>query len=256
MVRHPERRGARRDRDLGHSHTLHANRPGHGRLYLAAIGRLASHFGRALSIRLDHESTAERLFAANSVLDDIPDAILMVDRDLRLHYANSVARAMLQRDEAIRLHNGRLQLHDPRLDAKLALMAAGVCDGELRIPEQDGLIIKLHACASGFGIAGGGCITLRISDPSEEHEPPTPARLRERLGLTRRRSEVIAELAAGATETEAAEKLSLGAPTLHTHLRRVYDRHELRSRGDLFALLARRGFDITRDPRKKSTDVI
>jgi len=66
------------------------------------------------------------------------------------------------------------------------------------------------------------------------------------LGLSRRQSEVIAALAAGGTEAEAAQQLSLAEPTLHTHIRRAYDRLDLHSRAELSALLARHGFDTGR----------
>ena len=55
--------------------------------------------------------------------------------------------------------------------------------------------------------------------------------------------QVIAALAAGATEKEAADKLRLGAPTLHTHVRRAYDKLDLKSRAELAALLARHGLE-------------
>ena len=86
-------------------------------------------------------------------------------------------------------------------------------------------------------------MTVRITDPSGQRERPTPARLRNRLGLTRRQSEAIASLASGATEKQAAETLGVSAPTLHTHIRRAYDKLDLRNRTQLLALLARHGFD-------------
>ena len=215
---------------------------------LRQLGRFAGHFGRALSIRLDRERDAEQLAETNLMVDDVGDAILLIDRDLRLAHANAPARAMLDRGGVLRSHNGRLELHDPRTHAKLARMAAEGRGGELRLsgPDGDGLIIHVHPCADGFGDAHAGAMIVRISDPNGVREPPTPARLRERLGLSVRQSEVVAALAAGATETEAAQTLGLAEPTLHTHIRRAYDRLDLRSRAELLALLARHGFDTGR----------
>lgn len=211
---------------------------------LAQLGRFAGHFGRALSIRLDRERTAEQLAATNLMVDDVGDAILLVDRDVQLRHANAAARAMLDAGAVLRSHNGRLELHDHEADAKFARMTAGGRGGELRLSGPDGevLIIQMHPCVDGFGDARAGAMTVRIIDPNGERERPTPARLRDRLGLSRRQSEVIAALAAGATEAEAAVTLGLGEPTLHTHIRRVYDRLDLRSRAELLALLARHGF--------------
>ena len=211
---------------------------------LTELGRFAGHFGRALSIRMDRERTAEQLAATNLMVDDVGDAILLIDRDGRLCHANAAARAMLEGGIAIRSHDGRLELHDPQADATLAHMAAGGRGGELRSSGRgrEGVIIQVHPCANGFGDTHAGYLTIRIT----ERDRLTPARLRGRLGLTRRQSEVIAELAGGGTETEAAQKLSLAEPTVHTHIRRVYERLDLRSRAELLALLARHGFDTTR----------
>jgi len=218
---------------------------------LAKLGRFADHFGRALSIRLDRERTNEDLAQAKLMLDAIQDAILLVDRDVRIHYANAAARAMLKGAQAIRLHNGRLEVHDPKTDAKLTRILTGGCGGEVRLtgPGLKGLIIRVHPCVEGLGEAGAGAMTVRIIDPKREGERLTPTRLRDRLGLTLRQSEVVAELASGVTEAEAAHKLSLGEPTLHTHVRRVYERLDLRSRAELAALLARHGFNIIRSPK-------
>jgi DNA-binding CsgD family transcriptional regulator len=128
-------------------------------------------------------------------------------------------------------------------------MAALRRDGEIRLAGRDALTLRLHARAEPLGLAGAGCLTVRITDPNRERERPTAARLRARLGLTRRQAEALAALATGATEKEAAETLGLGAPTLDTHVRRAYEKLDLRSRADLVALLARHGFETARTPK-------
>jgi hypothetical protein len=59
---------------------------------LEKLGLFAGHFGRALGIRLDRERTAEEFAAAKLMLDEIPDAILMVGFDVRLRHANKAAK--------------------------------------------------------------------------------------------------------------------------------------------------------------------
>jgi DNA-binding CsgD family transcriptional regulator len=185
------------------------------------------------------------------MLDAIQDAILLVDRDLRVRHANAAARAMLDAGKAICLRNGRLEVNDPKADAKLARILAGECGGELRPtgPALPGVTIQIHPCVEALGGAWAAYRTIRITDLNRERELPTPARLRDRLGLTSRQAEVAAELARGVTEAEAAAKLSLGAPTLHTHVRRIYEKLDLRSRAELMALLARQGFHATLRPK-------
>jgi DNA-binding CsgD family transcriptional regulator len=218
---------------------------------LTRLGRFAGHFGRALGIRLERERTAELLAAAKVTLDSSGDAILLVDRGLRLIHANAAARAMLEAGGAIRSHQGRLELCDREAHAKLARITAGARGGEFRLAEPGlaQLIVRLHPCPEGFAVTGVGHMTVRITDHNGARERPTPVRLRNRLGLARRQSEAIAALAAGATEKEAAENLGVSAPTLHTHIRRAYDKLDLRSRTQLLALLARHGFDTTQSQK-------
>jgi DNA-binding CsgD family transcriptional regulator/PAS domain-containing protein len=213
---------------------------------LTTIVRFAAHFGRALTIRLEQERVARELLLVRHVLDDIPRAIFLVDRALRLRHANAAGRTLLEAGKGVRAQGGRLALNDPPSDARLAGLAAEGRGGELHLVGRGspGLIVYMHPSAGLLEAAG--YMTVRIVDPGLEREPPTAARLRDRLGLTPRQAEVVAELAAGRTEAEAAEKLKLAPPTLHTHIRRVYERLDLRSRAELFALLAHQGFDATR----------
>jgi len=123
---------------------------------LAGLGRFAAHFGRALSLRLDRERFAEQIATANLLLDEVEDAILLVERDLRLCHANAAARALLDAGRAIRSHDGRLGLPDPRAHAKLARTAAAGRSGEFHLlgPRPKGLIAQLHPCAGVFGVTG------------------------------------------------------------------------------------------------------
>jgi PAS domain-containing protein len=92
----------------------------------------SSAISAGLGIRLDRERTADELAAAKLTLDSSADAILLVDRNLRVADANAAARAMLEAGKAVRLRAGRLELHDPKADAKLARMAAGARGGNGR----------------------------------------------------------------------------------------------------------------------------
>ena len=220
---------------------------------LKSVGRFASHFGRALSIRLELERTARDLALVNAILDAIGDAIVLIDRVRRLLHANAAARAMLSAGAPIKMHQGRLALDDPLADARLTRLAAWGCGGELNLAKA-GLprtILKIHPCAAAVRDAPDGTLLVRIVHLDRDRDAPTPARLCDRLGLTPRQAEVVAELMAGGTEAEAAERLKLAQPTLHTLLRRVYARLDVKSRAHLLALLARHGFDASRARGKK-----
>ena len=149
---------------------------------LARLGRFAGHFGRALGPRMDREQTFERLAAANFLLDEVRDAILLIDREARPVHANAAARAMLDAGQAIRLCRGR-PTPRPRGQCEFLHMAALRRDGEIRLAGRDALTLRLHACAEPLGLAGAGCLTVRITDPNRERERPTAARTPRPIGL-------------------------------------------------------------------------
>jgi len=149
-----------------------------------------------------------------------------------------------------RLHNGRLEIRDQPADQWLAAMVSRARGDELRFSGHglERFVIRVHPCMRGAGGSDIGVMIVRIIDLNRKGEPPTAARMRERLGLSLRQSEVISELARGGTEATVAQKLGIKESTVHEHIRRVYDKLELGSRAELIALLARVNFDITRRP--------
>jgi DNA-binding CsgD family transcriptional regulator len=217
------------------------------RVDLEKISGLAYHFGQALSMRVDREQAEQEFVAAKMVLDEIPDAILFVDRMVRLKHVNKVGQFALNRGAVIRrLLNGRLEIRNRRADQLLAAMVSGARGGELRsVGELGRFLIRVYPCTRAAGGSDTGIMIIRIIDLDRKGEPPTAPRMRERLGLSLRQSEVISELARGGTEATVAQKLGIKESTVHEHIRRVYDKLELGSRAELIALLARVNFDIT-----------
>ncbi len=214
---------------------------------LKKIRGLAYHFGQALSLHADREQAEQELAAAKVVLDEMPDAILFVDYTARLKHVNKIGQIMLDSGAVIRrLLNGRLEIRDRQADQLLAAMISGARGGELRLSgcELGKFVIRVHPRMRGAGGSDIGVMIVRIIDLNRKGEPPTAARVRERLGLSVRQSEVISELAKGGTEATVAQKLGIRESTVHEHIRRVYDKLELGSRAELIALLARVNFDI------------
>jgi DNA-binding CsgD family transcriptional regulator len=215
---------------------------------LKKINGLAHHFGRAFGMRADREQAEQEFAAAKMVLDEIPDAILFVDRVTRLKHVNKAGRIALNSGAVIRrLLNGRLEIRDRQADQALAAMISAARGGELRLScgPSGRYVIRVVPCLKGAGGSDVGITIIRIIDLNRKGEPPTAARVRERLGLSLRQSEVISALASGGTEATVAQKLGIKESTVHEHIRRAYDKLELGSRAELIALLARLNFDIT-----------
>ncbi len=54
--------------------------------------------------------------------------------------------------------------------------------------------------------------------------------------LSKRRREVLANLAAGKSEKEIAERLAIQPSTVHAHVRRIYQQYGVHSRSQLLSL--------------------
>jgi DNA-binding CsgD family transcriptional regulator len=187
----------------------------------------------------------EELKTVSLIVDNIQDGIFLVNRNLQLQYLNRAGKLMLQGDGFIRLCEGRIEIRDRRTHAIVAEMVRGSRGGELPASASRAhpLLIQVYPCPQDLGGAGAGLMIVRIKDINRNGEAPTAERLRARMGLSPQQSAVMAELARGSTEAAVAEKLGIKLPTVHTYVRRVYDKFAIRSRAELSALLAKFGFD-------------
>jgi predicted ATPase/DNA-binding CsgD family transcriptional regulator/transcriptional regulator with XRE-family HTH domain len=87
---------------------------------------------------------------------------------------------------------------------------------------------------------------LAIAPPADAPVPlkvqaPTQPRSRPLAGLTAREVEVIGLIAAGVSNREIAEKLSISVRTVEKHIARLYDKIEARGRADATAYAIRQG---------------
>jgi DNA-binding CsgD family transcriptional regulator len=215
---------------------------------LTKITGLAHHFGRALSMRLGREQAEQELAGAKIVLDEMPDAILFLDYKGRLKHVNKAGQVMLEGHGVIRrLRNDRLEIRDQQANEWFAAMLSGQRGGEQRLSRGPSgkWVIRVYPCRRSAGDSPKEVRIIRIIDLDRKGEPPTAAQLRERFRLSLRQSEVIAELVSGCTEATVAHALGIKESTVHEHIRRVYDRLELKSRAELIALLAKANFDTT-----------
>lgn len=55
------------------------------------------------------------------------------------------------------------------------------------------------------------------------------------MHLSPRQAEILSLVAEGCTDKEAAERLSMSPRTVDSHMRRLFERHDVRSRSQLVA---------------------
>jgi DNA-binding NarL/FixJ family response regulator len=219
-----------------------------GETDLEWLGGIGKHFGRALAVRLDHEQLRSQIGAAWTMLDAVQDALVLVDRLLRVRGLNGAAEAVLQRGDAFRLRGDVLCLSDAKAARRLlALMQAGH-GGTLPVARARGPAMILRVVPGQAG--ADGCSVLRFSDTSAPGLPPTPDFLQGFLGVSAGEARTVCALLDAGTEAAAARQLGVAPATVHENVQRLYGKLGFRSRADLTAALARAGIETGRTAKE------
>jgi len=221
-------------------------------LDLDQLGRLGRHLSQALSLRLDRMRLADALQARNHVLDELADGVLLLDKDCRVRHANLAGQVALDRRDGFVLRDNRLVCRDVRANEELqrALMvaaAAGVApaDGWVVVPRDDrrALLVQVTTCrgAELRSLIPGAVLMVRVKDPDGQRVP-TPALLRELLGLTLGEAKAILAVARMESQDQAAESLGVAKTTLRTHLHHAYQKLGIHNRAELMRVFAAYNF--------------
>lgn len=210
-------------------------------------------------------STDPSVYELRAVLARVMTAVLTVDRELRVHFANPAAQTLLRRGDGLRLQSNRLTAvlsSDVRalarsVSAVLAHLNGNApdkpADEVLRRPRSstvlavsgnDGaLSYRVVVCALTHLAAPstqlGAEAVLFVEDPDEALAAVALQEelLQQTFGLTAAEARVAVQLAAGATLVEAAALSGVTHNTVRTQLRNVFDKTGARRQADLVRLL-------------------
>jgi DNA-binding CsgD family transcriptional regulator len=184
------------------------------------------------------------------LVDKLRRGILLIDTDRRVRYANPAARRIVEHTpDVLRVHGGRLELGTAvardRLERYLVEgrnhAAAGPKALALRIDRADGsasyrtLISRLeHDDCAGESRT---LVSVIVYEPQVVRRIPNVV-LNELYGLTRAEAVLVGELYAGRALNDAARAIGISPNTARTHLKRIFDKTQVRSQAELLQLLA------------------
>jgi len=208
--------------------------------HLKRAYRLQSAVGRAQRDRDTFEET----------LRVVPQAVLIVDRDAHLVFANDAAQRLLAAGEGIKLVSGRLTAAHRDDQATMAALfnPLGAVEGTgavaaLRRPQNrrpllvQALPLRLHGCWD----PAGRVVLLIDADPPRR---PSPDRLAALFGLTAAEARLWADLAGGATLAEIATRRRVSVNTLRVQLGRLFNKVGVHRQADL----VRRAMELHQAP--------
>jgi DNA-binding NarL/FixJ family response regulator len=182
--------------------------------------------------------------------DQRPDVILM---DVRMPGTDGVAATRAVINEKLTARNDQpikvIILTTYHLDeAVTAALRAGAVGFLLKVAAATEIVAAIRAVA-----AGEAWLDPRVTLPiitgiarQPEQHPPTPAQMAQ---LTSREREVLALLAQGLSNVDAAEHLVIAEATVKTHLARVMKKLGLREKAQAVAVAYQTGLVAPPTPR-------
>jgi len=206
------------------------------------------HLGRALRIRTQLSIERRARQSLEAILDRLPQAVLVLGRDLRAVYVNQRAEEILRSADGIALRGGRLALADGRaaatLRAGLAAIAAGGADLPAPVradrpslaPAYELLLGRLPHALS-LLVPAEAVAVLFVSSPAEALDLDETV-LAGLYGLTGAEAALASALGRGGTVEEFASSRKVSMATARTQVRALLEKTGTRRQVDLVRLLA------------------
>src|SRR5690625_1698367 len=226
-------------------------------LDVEALQLLVPHITTALQVSSRLAGIDLRAKVASEAIDQLDSAVILVDREARILFANRAAEDQLCCNEGLAVKEGRLCLHEPaRNRALLRTITLADCGtispplsrsrhqievprGARRSPLQ--LTVTpfrpdvIEAALPAPGQARPSAIIL-ITDPDKDRAL-WKQRLREEFGLTAAETELALEIMKGDGRDAAAARLGITVATVRTHLLRIFDTTGVHRQAELVRLL-------------------
>jgi DNA-binding CsgD family transcriptional regulator len=182
-----------------------------------------------------------------SVIHRLRRAVLLLDNERRVLFANASARRMLAVGDAFRETDGRLELRTP---ARMKLLHAYLERQAADAPDPQRLLLKLERSNGHpayrmlvMKLDPGTCQGSRACHLMSVFEPHA-ARAVERevlvrlYNLTSAEAEIAEQLVSGLHVNDVAAALGSSPRTVRAHLRSIFRKCEVESQAQLLQLLA------------------
>ena len=190
---------------------------------------------------------------ASDILNSSPRGMIALSDEGIIQLANRRSEAMLDAQDGLSRHNGRLLISDQKAAGMLADHLAELANmsGE-GLPEMDwNLVAKRPSGAPSYQMILGS-IRLRewnvesrrndrvaivyLHDRANTDRPTTP-QLRNFYGMTAAQAKLAGVIYSGKTIADAAEELHISVNTARSHMRGIYAKTGVNTQSELISLL-------------------
>ena len=218
----------------------------------AAIERcrvLMPHLQRASMIRFHAQDAGMMLGGLSDVADRSVTAVLLLERDGRVQFANKAARAMAAAADAFRLRGDQFEILDRNDDAAFQRLVAGATGALQGFDAPRGGVMRLPRSGKGsytatvapvkHGVSWVGhepMALVLVADPDVTPIPPREM-LAQLFGFTAAETRVAERLLMGDSPEQAAAFLDVKTSTVRWHLASMYRKTGTNRQAELVRLL-------------------
>jgi DNA-binding CsgD family transcriptional regulator len=162
--------------------------------------------------------------------------VLILDRQMRLLFANSLAERLLDNSSGLRVANGRVSVARAsavtfeRMVARAAQTSSGEgldAGGMLTVGYAPGKTLRLLVSPlprDGFGAGSLGPAVMVLAADDQAVPAWAPEQLQNAFGLTRAEALLLAALVTGESVSDHARRLGISVETARTHLKHVLNK--------------------------------
>ena len=206
---------------------------------------LLPHLRRAVTIaQMIDDATVQR-DRFEEVVERLKSAVLIVDSDARVRYANRAGENLLARQGGLNMIDGVLTCAN--VDEQAALLAALAPGGHeaptlpVTTAAGDVLAISLLPLEAGYRLQavgmGGACTAIFVEAPAAHFEWPGEM-VGKLFKLTGAELQLLFALLDGDSLANATRRLGVAMPTIKTHLQRIFAKTGTSRQADLLRKVA------------------
>jgi DNA-binding CsgD family transcriptional regulator len=185
--------------------------------------------------------------AVHAVLDQFSAGVALLDRELKVQFANAAFRVMASDGPLILRRQSPASFSPPharKLDRLIHSAFAGASSGTMAIPHPDDgrlvtiLVTSVHG-SHAFAVCDIAAI-LFMFDPARPSALP-PQWIMDAYGLTMAEAQVALQAATGRSVSKIGIRLNISPNTVKTHLRSIFAKTGVHGQAELVGLIAALG---------------
>jgi DNA-binding CsgD family transcriptional regulator/PAS domain-containing protein len=226
-------------------------RPAYTEKDLALLSELMPHVQRCISIQRRLTGLESALAASRAALDQVDQAVLLLDEKGRPQHFNALAKEILDGNDGLSLHpyglrpglaSERATLRRLVREATLTAVGRGVSGGgwmtvaRLSMKRPYGLLVSPLPAPVVSGTSRSSCVVVLIWDPETTRAVPD-AVLTQAYGLTPAEARIARLLLQGLDPRTCSEMLGVSIETVRTQMKRVFFKTRTHGQSDLIRVL-------------------